>query len=232
MFLRGPGMSEEAGVVRNRNIDVLIRDAVKTSVDFKARIKDINDDFKEYKKRVVKGALGWTLSEFNMLVKLYETEQEIRDRHLSRLRIGFQALSMGQQLDWVDAVEADRQEEPVETESPRPPGRVPQGPDWSTGNGADQGRSDHIAQEGYEAGLRGVDRDSNPLPEGSGAYQVWDQNWLSGQEELAKGLGEGEHDTAPVEEATVTRPRRGRPPKAEGAPKAPYTRKTDESLFH
>jgi ribosome modulation factor len=226
-------MADEAGgLARNRNIDALIRDAVKSAVNFKARIKDINDDFKEYKTRVVKGDLGWTLSEFNMLVKLYETEQEIRDRHLSRLRIGFQALSMGQQLDWVDAVESDRRDEAVETDSPRPPGQVPQGPDWSTGNGGGPPAGLHGTM-GYEAGLAGKDRDSNPNLEGSAAYQTWDQGYLDGQEELAKGLGEVDRDTAPVEEAIVTRPRRGRPPKAEGAPKAPYNRKKeDEALFH
>jgi hypothetical protein len=199
-----------------RNIEETLSEAVKAYVTYRSLLK------------IIKGC-GWTSADFSLLCKLYQAEQEARDATITRLRIGFRALSMGQQLDWIDAVESGRQEEPVETESPP----------VVAANGRDQSRPDQIARMGYEAGLKGADRDSNPLPEKSGAYNVWDQNYLDGMEDRAKGLagdadsGGPAYEDTPLAEAIVTRPRRGRPPKEPGAPTAPYTRKKeDEALFH
>lgn len=46
-----------------------------------------------------------------------------------------------------------------------------------------------IGLKGFEAGRNGRDRRENPESVGSEAFQLWDSNWLRGQEEIAASLG-------------------------------------------
>jgi hypothetical protein len=236
MFTEGAEpMSEDQPLSNRKARTEVIQETARELAILEAEKKVIVDKINVLKTANIKGVLGMTMRAFNANYALYKLEEDVQSKFALDFRECWNALKIGAQLDWVEAAEAaeaDRQEAPVKTDSPRAPGRVPPGPDWSAGNSIGATNAGYIAQMGREAGLAGKNRDDNPMPEGSASWQVWDQNWLEGQEELAKGFGEGQEPPPPAEEAVVIKRGPGRPRKAEGAATAPYTRKTDESLFH
>ena len=58
----------------------------------------------EVKSRI-KGELGMKVSDFNVALRLYKLEGEDRDAMLDTVRECFDALGVGDQLDWVAAAE-------------------------------------------------------------------------------------------------------------------------------
>lgn len=83
-----------------------IRAAVRYIADLEEEIKAIRADIKTYKQTHIKDDLGFKLSDWTTLYRIYKLEADDRDKLLDTLREGFGALGIGEQLDWIKAAEA------------------------------------------------------------------------------------------------------------------------------
>lgn len=81
----------------------IIRSAARYIADREAEIKTIREDITEYKQKYIKGDLGFKLSDWSTVYRVYKLETEERDALLDTIREGFAALGIGQSVDWVDA---------------------------------------------------------------------------------------------------------------------------------
>jgi hypothetical protein len=83
----------------------LIRDAVHMLADFEAQAKALNAEIREYKQKHIKGDLGFKLADWNAVYRVSQLEVEDRNELLDCIREGFDALGIGQVVDWVDAAQ-------------------------------------------------------------------------------------------------------------------------------
>jgi len=65
----------------------------------------INADIRELKNSVIKGDLGMKLSDFNIAFRFYQLETDDRTQLLDTIQECFEALGVGDQLDFVKAME-------------------------------------------------------------------------------------------------------------------------------
>lgn len=79
-----------------------IRDAISCIVGLKAQRAAIQEQITEAKGKVKE--LGIKMAEFNVALRLYELEREDRDEALDQLRECFDALKIGEQLDFLSAM--------------------------------------------------------------------------------------------------------------------------------
>ncbi len=89
------------------NRDEVIRQACADIAALEAERKSIGDQIRAIKQQRVKGDLGMKVGDFNAVLRLYSLEGETRDRFFDTLRETFNALGIGQQLDWVDALSSE-----------------------------------------------------------------------------------------------------------------------------
>jgi Arc/MetJ-type ribon-helix-helix transcriptional regulator len=83
----------------------LIRKAVRELAEKEREVQALNAEIREYKVRVVKGHLGFKLSDWAAVYRVTQLTVSDRDALLECLHEGFQALAIGSVLDWVSVLE-------------------------------------------------------------------------------------------------------------------------------
>jgi len=93
-----------------------IQDVCRRLTALESERKAISDDIRSLKQTEIKGNLGMKISDFNVALRLYQLEGDDRDELLSTVRETFEALGIGEQLDWLKADERSRSRttEPVD----------------------------------------------------------------------------------------------------------------------
>jgi len=66
-----------------------------------AERKTIGDQIRAIKQKQIKGDLGMKIADFNAALRLHSLEDEARDEFFDTLRETFQALGVGQQLNFL-----------------------------------------------------------------------------------------------------------------------------------
>lgn len=92
------GASAAANATNRRKI---ITDTIREIIELEGQRKDISDEIRELKTIRIKGHLGMKISDFNAALRLYKLEGDDRTEFLSTLRETFEALGLGEQLDWL-----------------------------------------------------------------------------------------------------------------------------------
>lgn len=154
-----------------------IRTAMRKVAELEAERREIGAEIKTVKQTLIKGQLGFELEDWKMLQRLYDVDQERRDKTIDTLREGFAALGIGEQLDFVKTLD-------IKDEEPRAPEASP------AGVAAAPTSSAEIAtyNQGRIAGLNGASGRDNPWPEGVKAHDTWERGWVAGQTELSQDL--------------------------------------------
>lgn len=135
-----------------------------------AERESISEQIRELKNTRIKGDLGIKIADFNAAYRLYQLEDDARDTFLDTIRETFEALGIGQQLDWLKAAD--------------------------DAGVSDQAVKEARAA-GREAGAVGKASTSNPHPKKSALRGAWEEGWLEAQDDLAETLGRGEQPSAP-----------------------------------
>jgi uncharacterized protein (UPF0335 family) len=150
---------------------------------------------KDVRKRCV-GA-GLNIKAVDQARKVAEQSGDKREQHDRDFRQYMLWLGkpMGYQADWID-----------------PERRAPSSPNGEDLTAVSEHQQQQVERAGRAAGEAGRDRSSNPWSPGHLLAQLWDQQWLAGQEALARKIG-------PTESAAPPK-RRGRPPGSRNRPRA------------
>jgi len=125
----------------------LIREAVQQQAELEAQVNAVNAEIREFKSKVIKGDLGFKLSDWAAIYRVSQLEVEDRDALVSALREGFAALSIGQVVDWVDAAQA--------TPNRRGSGTAPPDPDARQAGFRDGMDTHHYHADQYPPGAPG-----------------------------------------------------------------------------
>lgn len=106
----GPGHnSKELTPAQRRK---LIRDVAGELAGIDGEIKQLQEKRAKIKNEKVKGTLGMKTSDFNLALRLHKLEGDDRTEALDTLRECYEALTKGDQLNWLDAVEGDNDQQP------------------------------------------------------------------------------------------------------------------------
>lgn len=81
----------------------IIRDACSEITSLEAERKAIGEQIRTIKTVKIKGELGLKIGDFNVALRLYQLEGADRDQLLDTVRETFEALGVGEQLDWITA---------------------------------------------------------------------------------------------------------------------------------
>jgi uncharacterized protein (UPF0335 family) len=138
---------------------VLIRESVGHIAKLEAEAKAINAAIRKYKAEVVRGNLGFKISDFNAVCRIAQLESQDRDELLECVREGFAALGIGGSVDWVDAAQ-----------------RTPRG-----ANGAPPNEDARAA--GRQDGLGGVTVNSDRWPQGVTGHSDYAMGVADGEAE-------------------------------------------------
>lgn len=122
-----------------------IKEAIREIAALESERQSISEQIREIKQVRIKGDLDMKIADFNAAMRLYKLEDEARDTFLDTLRETFEALGLGKQLDFIDAMRA----EPEDSE----PG--------------------YTAELGRTAAQRGLPASDNPHPAGSPEHTSW-----------------------------------------------------------
>lgn len=106
-------MSEDQG--SNRKETIL--SVIKRVSALEAERKSIGEDIRSIKQTLIKGELGMKIGDFNVAMRLYSLEGDDRDELLDTIHETFNALGMGDQLDWITASQRTQAGASVEVEN-------------------------------------------------------------------------------------------------------------------
>lgn len=81
----------------------IIMSVIKEVSSLEAQRKSIGEEIRSIKQTKIKGDLGMKIGDFNVAMRLYSLEGDDRDELLDTIHETFDALGMGEQLDWVAA---------------------------------------------------------------------------------------------------------------------------------
>lgn len=101
---------------------------IKRVSALEAERKTIGEDIRSIKNTLIKGELGLKIGDFNIAMRLYSLENEDRDELLDTIHETFNALGIGDQLNWLDASErlvAGASVDVEESEEETPPEGIP-----------------------------------------------------------------------------------------------------------
>lgn len=101
----------------------IIRDACRRIASLEEQRKAISQDIASIKQTHVKGDLGMKISDFNLAYRLYKLEGDDRNTCLDTLAECFDALEVGAQLNFLNAVGAEKAVAPATAEKPKGRGR-------------------------------------------------------------------------------------------------------------
>lgn len=96
-------MSEENEGGSNRKQTIV--DAIKRISALEGERKSIGEDIRSVKNKLIKGELKMKIGDFNVAMRLYNLEGEDRNELLDTIHETFNALGIGDQLDWLKASE-------------------------------------------------------------------------------------------------------------------------------
>jgi hypothetical protein len=82
-----------------------IRKACRQITDLDAKRKAISAEMAEVKQTLIKGDLGMKIADFALALRVYQLEGEDRDTLFDTLRETFDALGVGEQLGFLDALQ-------------------------------------------------------------------------------------------------------------------------------
>lgn len=99
----GPGKGHNSGSRSKAARKKIIRAACQKITNLQAQRDGINADIREVTNTEIKGALGMKVGDFKIALRLYQLEGADRDQLLDTVRETFNALGVGEQLDWVTA---------------------------------------------------------------------------------------------------------------------------------
>lgn len=100
-----PGKGHNSGSRSKAARKEIIRAACQKITNLQAQRDGINADIREITNTEIKGALGMKVGDFKIALRLYQLEGADRDQLLDTVRETFEALGVGEQLDWVTASE-------------------------------------------------------------------------------------------------------------------------------
>jgi len=83
----------------------IIQEVCRKVSELEAKRKQIGADISELKNKRIKGDLSMKIGDFNIAYRLYNLEGDARDELLDTVRETFNALGVGEQLDWLQASE-------------------------------------------------------------------------------------------------------------------------------
>ena len=92
--------TENANVGARKDIIVSV---MKEVTALEGERKEIGEKIRSLKNTKIKGDLGMKIGDFNIALRLYNLEGNDRDELLDTVRETFEALGVGDQLDWVQA---------------------------------------------------------------------------------------------------------------------------------
>ena len=101
-------MSEATETMTGHNAQIrkrIINDVVREIANLEAKRKEISEEIRTIKQKKIKGDLDMKIADFNAVMRLYSLESEDRDKYLSTLQETFDALGVGDQLDFIAAAE-------------------------------------------------------------------------------------------------------------------------------
>lgn len=181
--------------------------SVDASLDaLEAKRRSISEEISAIKAEFVKGQLGMKISDFNAARRIARLEREKRDPAVMAIRECFSALGIGEQVDWVAALEAEHAAPPQPTETEKSPFDDPFSPPQSPPTAAVVSRDDDgdgddddgaaasmTAGSDYNAGVEafniGVPREAVPYKRG-GRRKLWLQGWDAERAKHGIGIGE------------------------------------------
>lgn len=134
----------------------IIHECAQQMLQIKKERADLNERAGEVRQRL-KDANIQTAA-FDYALRVAGMEDAARDAYMDSLKECFAGMSIGEQLDFITA--AENSSKPI---------------------GGDAPAGGTIAEEGYQAGLGGVDAIKNPYKDGSDAATTWLDNWKKGQ---------------------------------------------------
>lgn len=82
-----------------------INEAMKDIAAMEAEGAEVNARLKSYRQSIIKGELGMKIGDFNAAYRLYSLEGPDRDGFLATISEVFNALGVGDQLNWIDATQ-------------------------------------------------------------------------------------------------------------------------------
>jgi hypothetical protein len=95
----------DASAARKSNRAQAIRDACRDIANLEAERDGVSEQIREIRQKIVKGELGMKLADFGMAYRLYKLEDDDRDELFGTIRECFSALGVGEQLDFLKAVD-------------------------------------------------------------------------------------------------------------------------------
>lgn len=185
----------DASAARKSNRRETIRTVGAEIAGLKAQRKAINEQISELVNQVVKGDLGWTIKDFDRAYSLAKLEDDKKDKAFDVLREVFDALGVGDQLSWLDAVDKAGGHTPQPTAGP------------IDEDGFDTGAKQGVAEAesynaGYKAAQDGLGLDACMIP---AAHKSLLAKWQT-------GWSDGKADKTATNVTPIKRGR-GRPPK-------------------
>jgi hypothetical protein len=84
-----------------------IQHCCREITNLEAERSSISEQVREIKQIRIKGELGMKIGDFNAALRLYALEGDDRDQFFDRLRETFEALGVGAQLDFIDALRGE-----------------------------------------------------------------------------------------------------------------------------
>lgn len=88
-----------------------IRKACRQIIELEEQRKEIGAAISNVKNTLVKGDLGMKLADFNIALRLYKLEGDDRDELFDTLKETFEALGVGEQLGFLDALKQQKDAE-------------------------------------------------------------------------------------------------------------------------
>ncbi len=119
MNMQGTTAGHNVGVRRE-----IILDVFRKVTALEAERKTITDEISNIKQTRIKGDLGMKIADFNAAMRLHKLEGDDRDQMLTTLQETFDALGVGEQLDFVAAMERTATPPSDGTDEPAPPDNV------------------------------------------------------------------------------------------------------------
>ena len=104
-----------------------IKAACAKIVEFEEKIAALSGELKAFRQKAVKADLGMKIGDFNIALRLYKLEGDDRDQLLATVRETFEALGVGDQLNWVEAAERMTAGAEVTVEKEPEEGTAPEG---------------------------------------------------------------------------------------------------------
>ena len=104
--LKPNGGEEQGAAIPQHNSKVrkdIINEVCASLHSLESERASLNESIAELKNKRIKGDLGMKIGDFNLAYRLYKLEGADRNLALDTLRETFEALGIGEQLDWLSA---------------------------------------------------------------------------------------------------------------------------------